>query len=502
MLLPVSALPSPYGSGDLGPEAEKFAEFLRAAGLHYWQILPLNPTAPSLGNSPYSGFSAFAGWELYVSPSLMFEDGLLTRQDLDSLKASCGSAVDYPKALALKGEALGRAFAARESRLLDDPDFGGFLSYNGTWLNDYALFMSSKASLGGGPWTSWPQDLRDRREEALRSWGMRLERPILRVKFGQWLFFRHLTRLKASLAEHGIGLIGDAPFYVNHDSADVWSNRGLFALDGDGETSLMAGVPPDYYSEDGQLWGNPVYDWPRHRESGYAWWKSRILHNLGLYDWTRLDHFRAFAAFWGVEKGESTAKSGKWFPGPGAELFGAASQGRPLNIIAEDLGMITPDVTSLRRSLGFPGMRVLQFGAGDPTGLSINCPFRIEPDNLAYSSTHDSNTARGWWRQELDPDGRKALDILLGFKAAEENVARAMIGLAWTSPGAVAFATVQDALNLDERSRVNVPGTAWGNWEWRLQDLAALTPRLAEDFLELGAASGRDNCAHPNILAY
>jgi 4-alpha-glucanotransferase len=472
------------------------------AGLRYWQILPLNPTAPSLGNSPYSGFSAFAIWELYASPAAMKEEGLLDAGDLRDLEIPLGGPVDYPRVMAAKKEAVDRAFAREERRLMDDPDFRGFMSFNGSWLDDYALFAAAKADTGGLPWTEWPEEIRLRRPEGLERWGTRLARQILRIKYGQHIVFRELTKLKARLGELGIRLIGDAPFYVSHDSADVWARRDLFLLDpATGETAVMAGVPPDYYSEDGQLWGNPVYDWPRHREEGYAWWTHRILHNLGLFDWTRLDHFRAFSACWTVPAGEATARNGRWMPGPGGELFGRVSQG-DLNIVAEDLGVITPDVTLLRKSRELPGMRVLQFGAGDPTGLSIHCPFRVEPDNLVYPSTHDSNTSRGWYRHELDDPGKKALDTLAGFRVTDSSAAKALVTLAWMSPGAIALATVQDLLGLDETARINVPGTATGNWEWRMDGFTPLNDRLAAELAELTAVAGRDDYPHPNILTY
>ncbi|MDR1081328.1 MAG: 4-alpha-glucanotransferase [Deltaproteobacteria bacterium] len=502
ILAPLSALPTPYGAGDLGPEAEKFAKFVRRAGGSLWQILPLNPTAPSLGNSPYSAFSASAVWELYASPETLFEDGLLDRSDLRGLEIPPGGRVDYPRAASAKREALDRAFRKSERGLLDSPGFGGFMDMNRSWLDDYALFMAAKERFGGTPWTGWPRGLKDREDGALKAWGTDLSREILRVKFGQWRLFDQLMRLKARLADIGVGLIGDAAFYVNHDSSDVWAGRRLFRLDPEGGTALMAGVPPDYYSEDGQLWGNPVYDWPRHRDDGYAWWTHRILHNLGLFDWVRLDHFRAFAACWTVPADGRTARSGGWSPGPGLDLLGRVDPGRSLNVIAEDLGFITPDVTELRRARDFPGMRVMQFGAGDPGGLSSHCPFRIEPDNVCYSSTHDSNTSRGWYRTELDPAGRRALELLCGRDLDEELAARAMIGLTWTSPAAIAMTTVQDLLNLDEGHRMNLPGSPSGNWEWRLESFAALDDRVAGGLSELGAVSGRDGWSHPNTLSY
>ncbi|MDR1035831.1 MAG: 4-alpha-glucanotransferase [Deltaproteobacteria bacterium] len=501
-LAPLTALPSLYGTGDLGPEAERMAAFVHEAGGHHWQILPLNPTAPSLGNSPYSGFSAFAIWEIHVSPEILFRDGLLDRADLRGLEIPPGPRTDYPRVIAAKREALDRAFRNSERGLLDDPAFRGFMEMNCAWLDDYALFTSAKERLGGIPWTGWPQDLKDRRDGALKFWGTELSREILRVKFGQWRLFGQLMRLKAKLAELHVGLVGDAAFYVNHDSADVWANRRLFRLDAEGETALMAGVPPDYFSEHGQLWGNPVYDWPRHREDGYAWWTHRILHNLGLFDWTRLDHFRAFAACWTVSADGRTARTGEWSPGPGLDLLGRVSPGSDLNIIAEDLGMITPDVTELRRARGFPGMRVLQFGAGDPKGMSTHCPFRIEPDNVCYTGTHDSNTTRGWYRGELDDKGRRALDMLAGRRLDESSVSRAMTALVWTSPASIAVTTLQDLLNLGEDCRTNLPGSPRGNWEWRMESFAPLDERLAAEMAELGAVAGRDGWSHPNTLTY
>lgn len=502
ILFPLSSLPTSLGVGDLGPSAEKFAEFLRASGISFWQILPLGPTSPGLGNSPYSSFSAFAGHDLYVSPELMFRDGLLDARDLKDAEIGETRAVNHEKAGALKKALIDKAFARAERKLEDSAEFGEFCRFNGSWLNDYAFFAAAKERFANAVWTEWPDDVKYRRDEALAATGTALRREILRVKFGQWLFFKQLEKLKKRLAEPGISLVGDAPFYVNHDSADVWANRHLFCLDHRGETALMAGVPPDYYSKTGQLWGNPVYDWPRHKESGHAWWRSRIRHNLGLFDWVRLDHFRAFSAFWAVAAGEKTAEKGVWKPGPGRELFEFPDLTGPLKIMAEDLGIITPDVTALRKSLGLPGVRVLQFGVGDPTGLSIHCPYRVEPDNVIFSSTHDTDTAVGWWKNELTPGARKVVSETVGYEVTEKNIAPAMVRLAWLSPAAVAVTTIQDLLGADERERVNVPGTASGNWTWKLPDFAPLSEKLSERLLELTNLAGRDNQPHPNILTY
>jgi 4-alpha-glucanotransferase len=501
-LFPITSLPTPYGVGDLGPSASKFAKFIKGAGLSFWQILPLGPTAPSLGNSPYSGFSAFAGNELLVSPDIMLEEGLLTERDIQSARPKSQGGVNYPEAITIKGFLVDKAFQRAQGRLPGDIEFGSFCSFNAIWLNDYAFFMAARKKFKDSPWTSWPNELKYREDHALKSYGSSLAQDILRVKFGQFLFFKHLSILKKYLKELGVALTGDAPFYVNHDSADVWSNRSLFCLDHNGETALMAGVPPDYYSKTGQLWGNPVYDWPRHRESDYGWWRSRILHNLGLFDWVRLDHFRAFLASWTVRSGEETAERGSWRKGPGEELFQNLNLSRPYNILAEDLGIITPDVTDLRKALELPGTRIMQFGLGDPTGLSLHCPFRIEPDNAVYSSSHDSDTARGWWKNELTEKTKTYLSKTVGYEVTESNVSLTLIREAWFSPAAISFTTIQDLLSMGSEARINIPGTPEGNWTFRLKSFDLLTEELADKLGELTALAGRDNYPHPNILTY
>jgi 4-alpha-glucanotransferase len=360
--------------------------------------------------------------------------------------------------------------------------------------------MAAKEDFGGGPWTSWPEDLKRREDQALAKHGERLFKPILRIKLGQYLFFKQLAELKQAFNAQSLALIGDIAFYVNHDSSDVWANQDLFALDQNGETAVMAGVPPDYYAEDGQLWGNPVYNWPRHQATGFSWWKYRLGHWLNYFDWTRLDHFRAMAAFWAVPAGSKTAATGSWQPSPGAELFRDLTLYGPLNVIAEDLGLITPDVTALRTSLGLPGMRVLQFGFGKDQPLSLHTPFRIEPDNFVYPGTHDNNTTKGWFRQEISQLERQQLALLAGYQVTEENVAFTLTKLAWLSPGAVALTSLVDLLNLDEKSRFNTPGQPTGNWSFR----ATRWPesRALDALANLTALAGRDNMAHPNILTY
>ncbi|MDR1545470.1 MAG: 4-alpha-glucanotransferase [Deltaproteobacteria bacterium] len=498
LMLHVTSLPGPYGVGDLGPEAVAFLDFLRRSGCRHWQILPLNP--PSMGDSPYSAYSVFAGHELLVSPDLLVQDGWLTAEEAARARQAPSAKADFAKTIELKTALLDRAFEKAGAALTEREDFGRFDRQEAMWLHDYAFFRAMKADQDDRPWTRWPEPLKRRDDACLARHGTRLARPILRIKFGQFLFFEQLRRLKEQAAARDVKLVGDAAFYANHDSSDVWANQPLFVLDEQGEAGLMGGVPPDYFAENGQLWGNPVYDWAAAQNEKFAWWLSRLARNLALFDWVRLDHFRAFCGFWAVAAGETTARRGTWLPAPGAALLEAA--GAPLNVVAEDLGMITPDVTELRRRFDLPGMRVLQFGFGPDQGTSLHAPFRIEPDNLVYAGTHDNNTTRGWFEQQLDEAARRRLADLAGHEVKADDAAWTLIRLAFLSPGALCLATVPDLLNLGAEARFNVPGTAWGNWTWRLTSLEALTPRLAERLANLAALSGRDDLTHPNLLTY
>ena len=504
LLLHISSLPTPYGVGDLGPVAHRMADFIHRAGFHFWQVLPLSSTAPGLGNSPYSAYSAFAGNPLLISPDLMVRDGWLASSEARAAELPAEGPVDFERAIARKAALIDLAFDRAEARLETDAGFQDFTWRNGTWMNDYAFFMAAKKHFGGVGWLDWPEDLRRRDEGALRLFGARLARPILWEKFSQYLFFTQLAEFKEVLHQNGLGLIGDAPIYLNHDSSDVWTQPHLYYLDEAGRPVTLAGVPPDYFARDGQLWGNPLFNWEEHGRDGFDWWKNRLWYQLGLYDLLRLDHFRAFAAYWSVPAGAETAAGGSWQPGPGAALFKAASASGSLNIIAEDLGVITPDVTALRRDFGYLGMRVLQFGFGEYFGFSTHAPFRVEPDNAVYTGTHDNNTTRGWFRQETDELKKRQLTELAGGPVTEENAAWTLIRLAWLSPAALALTPAQDVLNFDESARMNIPGTAAGNWSWRLSSLSPLVDddRLADQLAELAALSGRDNQIHPNNTTY
>ncbi|MDR3134738.1 MAG: 4-alpha-glucanotransferase [Deltaproteobacteria bacterium] len=505
ILLHFTSLPGPFGIGDLGPTAHAFLDFLQRAGIHFWQALPVNPTAPALGNSPYSAFSAFAGNELMVSPYLMVEEGWITKAEADKARQpQAGNpglgTVDFGKTIKLKEALIDAAYSKVGFGLLDREGFSRFAWENSSWLNDYAFFMTAKADLGGKPWFEWPDGLKYRDDHELGIHGRRMSESILRVKFGQYLFFSQLSRLKDGASRRGIKLMGDTAFYVNHDSCDVWANRHLFRLGPDGMSEMVSGVPPDYFSKTGQLWGNPVFDWPASQSTGHGWWVSRLRHNLSMFDWVRLDHFRAFSRYWSVKGGAETAEDGQWAPGPGDSLFEAC--GGNLNVVAEDLGVITPDVTELRKKFDFPGMRVLHFGFGADQPLSTHCPYRIEPDNLVYAATHDNNTTRGWFEHDIDHKARQRISDLAGYGVTAQNVAWALIRLAYLSPGAISVITVPDLLALGRESRLNTPGTVSGNWAWRLGSLDQLTPSLAASLADLGALAGRDDHSHPNILDY
>ncbi|MGL4208057.1 MAG: 4-alpha-glucanotransferase [Candidatus Adiutrix sp.] len=501
LLIHPTSLPSSYGLGDLGPGAYEMIRFLKKSHLHFWQMLPLNPTSPGLGNSPYSAYSAFAANPLLISPELLVRDGWVTKNEATWAELPPSDTIDFAKVIHNKNALFDLAFNRAENNL-ETGDFADFTFKHGTWLNDFAFFMAAKNYFGGDSWLKWPEKLRLRDDSALREYGTNLRRPILREKFIQYLFFSQLEQLRQAMHQEGLGLIGDAAIYINHDSSDVWAQPHLFCLDPQGLATVVAGVPPDYFAADGQLWGNPLFDWGVHLKSDFDWWKNRLWHNFKQYDWVRLDHFRAFAAYWEVPREAKTAAYGQWRLGPGEDLFKASSAHGPLNIIAEDLGLITPDVTKLRQEFAYPGMRVLQFAFGPDFGLSTHAPFRIEPDNVVYSATHDNNTTRGWFRTETDHLKRKQLRDWAGHDINEENAAWALIKMAWQSSGFLAITTMQDLLNLDEKARLNVPGTAMGNWGWRLSDFKMLTDELANKIGDLNALAGRDNTKHPNTLSY
>jgi 4-alpha-glucanotransferase len=486
VLLHITSLPSRFGVGDLGPEALAFGEFLAAAGQTRWQVLPIGPTAASLGSSPYSCFSAFAGNTLLISPEALANDGLIDAAELEDFALPQGCAVDFTTVEKAREALLRRVFERLAPALQNDPAFGSFVGDNAAWLPDFALFMALKERFGGAAWTQWPEAIRDRREEALRACGEDLHREIVFHQLGQWLFFRQWGRLKWELAKLDVELVGDVPIYVTHDSADVWANRDLFKLDAHGEPTHVAGVPPDYFSKTGQRWGNPVFDWDAAEARGFGWWISRLRHNFGLFSTVRLDHFRGFAAYWEIDAAEKTAVKGRWVPACGGKLFEAvrAAHGS-LPLIAEDLGVITPDVVALKERFGLPGMKVLQFAFGPHTPASPDSPHNHEKNCVVYLGTHDNNTTRGWLADDADSAAKRALTRYLGRRVTPENVVAELRRLALASPARHAVLTAQDLLELGAEARMNTPGKAKGNWAWRLAPgtLCAMGPgrALAEE---------------------
>jgi len=461
---PAAAGAGDLGIGDLGPSAFDWIDALVRAKQSWWQILPLGPTGPTA--SPYQSYSAFAGNPNLISPEWLARDGLLATGEFRSARFF-PYAVDFSAGVPFKLGLIDRAwdqFRARGSAALRS-EYERFVRQHEPWLDDFALFMALKEAHGGSSWYDWPEPLRRRQRAALADARRELAVRMDRERFRQFEFFRQWSDVRAYAKARGVRIIGDIPIFVNGDSADVWANPDLFLLDEENLPQAVAGVPPDYFNEDGQLWGNPLYDWDAHRATGYEWWADRIRMTLSQVDLVRVDHFRAFAAAWHVPADAITAKSGSWVPGPGAELFEAIRAklgGLPL--IAEDLGLITADVHELRESLGLPGMCVLQFAFG---GGSDNryLPHNYDPHCAVYTGTHDNDTTRGWYLGSSEYV-RHHVRQYVGRDGTE--IAWDLLRMAWASIADLAVAPLQDVLDLGGEARMNTPGVPEGNWGWRL----------------------------------
>jgi 4-alpha-glucanotransferase len=489
VLLHVTSLPSRYGIGDLGPSARAWVDRLTDAGQSWWQSLPLGP--PGYGNSPYQPLSTFAGNELLVSPEDLIEDGLLLPEDCAGSSFPT-NAVDYAAVIPFKRQLLETAWgnfaAARRADLRDA--FGEFCVREAHWLDDYALFRALKAKFEGACYVDWPADLVRREPRSLDSARRELAAECERTRFAQFLLFRQGGRLKEYGRAKGVCLLGDLPFYVSPDSSDVWANPQLFRLDKRGQPLFVAGVPPDYFSATGQLWGNPVYDWQALRDTGYRWWIDRLRALLAHVDLIRLDHFRAFAAAWCVPTGSATAEPGSWVSGPGAEFFTAAEAALGgLPFVAEDLGLITPDVVALRDRFGLPGMRVLQFAFGGHTD-NPHLPGNYAHNTVVYTGTHDNPTTRAWFEALPDWQRQNMWNYLRRPAGSSGDAAPALIELAWGSAAALAIAPLQDLLNLGSDARMNQPGQAECNWQWRCTP-AMLPPAMWQRLRELTHTSNR-----------
>jgi 4-alpha-glucanotransferase len=466
ILLHVTSLPSSYGIGDFGPLTMSWIDQLAEAGQSWWQALPLGPTG--YDNSPYQPLSAFAGNVLLVSPDFLIEDELVEVSDCAHERFPA-AVVDYEAIVPFKHGLLERAWKRFKAGVRSDLRAGyeRFCHEQNHWLDDYAVFRVLKAKFGNAHYLKWPAELVQRNPAALEGARGELADQIGQVTFAQFLVFRQAERLKAHAHKKGLRLIGDLSFFVSADSSDVWSKPELFLLDEQRRPRFVAGVPPDYFSAQGQLWGNPLYNWDVLRQSGYSWWIARLRSQLTHVDVVRLDHFRGFAAAWQVPATAPTAQSGKWMPGPAAEFFGTVEkQLGSLPFIAEDLGMITPEVYALRDQFHLPGMRILQF-AFDGHSDNPYLPENFVRNTVVYTGTHDNPTTRGWF-EDLTSDQREAVSRYLKGRGITGSVAaHALMELAWSSAAALSMAPLQDLLDLGREARMNVPGRPEGNWRWR-----------------------------------
>jgi len=474
IILHPTSLPGPDGIGDLGPEAYRWVNFLKDSGCKLWQILPLGPTG--YGDSPYQCFSALAGNPYLVSPVLLLDDGMLTRFDLSDRPKFPTNRIDYGTAIEWKQKILDRAFKhfkeSKNSALLQE--YEAFIQEQSFWLEDFALFMAIKESYGGVGWENWPEALRQRKPAAIRAFMKNEPNRIERHTYRQFLFFRQWLSLKEYSNQKNIQIIGDIPIFVAYDSADAWAHRELFYLDQQGKPTVVAGVPPDYFSPTGQLWGNPLYKWEQHKMQGYSWWIQRMKATLKMVDIVRLDHFRGFSGYWEVPARMPTAEIGRWVKGPGVDLFNhiQAALG-DLPVIAEDLGVITPDVVELRLSYDLPGMKVFQFAfSTNPTDPFL--PHNYELNCVAYTGTHDNDTAFGWY--ETAPEEER--DFIRRYLARPgDDISWDMIRAVWSSVAVFTLTPMQDVLGLGNEARMNLPGRASGNWTWRMHP-DALNPQV------------------------
>jgi 4-alpha-glucanotransferase len=488
ILLHITSLPSPSGIGDLGLWAYRFADFLAETKQSFWQILPLNPTDPVYGNSPYHSISAFASNPLLISPELMVRDGLLDRAELETLPNR--GKVDYEAVIAHKRGFFRQAYERFKERGRNH-EYERFCSENSYWLEDFALFIALKSHFDGKAWNEWPGEIRDREPEVLESLKEELCDRIGMEKFLQYIFIQQWNSLKGYCNQRCIQIIGDIPIYVDYDSADLWTNPEIFKLDDEKKPYVVSGVPPDYFSETGQLWGNPVYRWDVLRERGYDWWVQRLEHNLKLFDYVRIDHFRGLVAYWEVPAGEETAIDGEWVEVPVVDFLSKLTRRFScLPIIAEDLGLITPDVREIMQLFDFPGMKVLLFAFGEGLPTNPYIPHNVVRNCVLYTGTHDINTVRGWFEGEATPADKERLFQYLGREVPVEDLHWELVRLAMMSVANSVITPMQDLLGLGEDARMNLPATSEGNWGWRLSS-EQLTSSLARKLLEMTEICGR-----------
>lgn len=484
VLLPVSSLPSPYGIGTLGQAAFDFIDFLQASGQTYWQVLPVGPT--SFGDSPYQSYSTFAGNPYLIDLDGLIQDGLLSKQEVSAVDWGDDPAhVDYDKLYQSRMGILKKAF--RKSRHPACMAYQTFCTENKAWLDDYSLFMALKSHFHGVDWHDWEPDLRDRKPQALAQWKETLKEEIDFHKFTQYEFDRQWERVQSYAKEHGIAIIGDLPIYVALDSADVWVHQEQFQLDTDGKPTKVAGVPPDAFSADGQLWGNPLYRWDVMEKDGFAWWKERMAFAAKRYDWIRIDHFIGIVRYFSIPAGDKTAANGKWVTGPGKKLTKAIhTVVDARRIIAEDLGVVVQEVNELRDEMGYPGMKIMQFGFdGNPS--NDHFPENYRSNMLVYGGTHDNETLLGYFTEREEEAARAK--AYLGAQSLAE-IPFAMLEVGYATVARLVIFQAQDLLELPNSARMNFPSTVGGNWQWRLKE-GQLTKSLARRLKGLVRASGR-----------
>ena len=487
ILMPIFSLPSPYGIGTFGKSAYDFVDFLKSGGQSYWQILPLNPT--NFGDSPYQSFSSFAGNPYFIDLDMLVKEGLLTKGEIKAYDFGTNpEKIDYEKLYTGRYPLLKQAFNRFNT---DDNEYQTFVTANAYWLDDYALFMAIKQAFGGSAWHTWNDSFKKRKPATLKRAQSDYESDINFHKFLQFKFSSQWTALKKYANKNGIKIIGDIPIYVALDSADVWSTPQQFMLDDDYTPSSVAGVPPDAFSEDGQLWGNPLYDWNYMKQTGYDWWKHYLGHALKRYDTVRIDHFRGFESFFAIPYGDTTAAGGKWIKGPNTDLFNALKQefGNDLPIIAEDLGVITPAVRKMLDRTGFPGMKVLQF-AFDGDSSNVYLPHNHIKNCVIYTGTHDNDTIMGWL-ETSDTDTVKQAKDYFNYQS-NNGFNWAMIKSALSSIADTCILTMQDLLGLGNEGRINTPSTLGDNWKWRIKS-ECINPWLANILKENTVLYGREN---------
>lgn len=491
ILMPVFSLPGPFGIGTLGKEAFAFVDFLADAKQTYWQILPIGPTG--YGDSPYQSFSAFAGNPYFIDYRLLAADDLLTADEIPAERPI--GPIDYGALYNERPVVLKKA----ADRLLASPSpaYEAFCKEQAFWLEDYALFMAVKAAQGQAGLADWPDALRCRKPEAIAAAKQRLAGAVDYYKAVQFFFYTQWNALKAYANGKGVRLVGDIPIYVSPDSSDLWTHPELFQTDGQMHLTQVAGCPPDAFAADGQLWGNPLYDWPVHKATGFAWWKQRMKHATSIYDVVRIDHFRGFDEYFSIPYGSETAAEGHWEKGPGIELFRAVEQALgKREIIAEDLGYMSETVRQLVRDSGFPGMKVLEFAfdSRDTGSASDYLPHNYPVNSVAYTGTHDNETLVSWYQTVTDAERAMVRDYLYDYATPEEQLYKSMIALILRSAAATCIVPMQDWLGLDNSARINKPSTVGQNWRWRLKK-TQLTKKLQKEICQLTTRYGRMNWA-------